>query len=127
MHKKLFILIILISMVFFPVCQKQEEQPRGGLEYPITEKVDQVDDYFGTQVADPYRWLEDDQAEDVKAWVQRQNELTFSYLENIPFRQKIRQRLNEVYDYMIIPDIQHRSELENIISFTRTTGCRINR
>jgi len=99
MHKKLFILIILISMVFFPVCQKQEEQPRGGLEYPITEKVDQVDDYFGTQVADPYRWLEDDQAEDVKAWVQRQNELTFSYLENIPFRQKIRQRLNEVYDY----------------------------
>ena len=99
MHKKLYILIILISMVFFPVCQKQEEQPRGGLEYPITEKVDQVDDYFGTQVADPYRWLEDDQAEDVKAWVQRQNELTFSYLENIPFRQKIRQRLNEVYDY----------------------------
>ncbi len=99
MHKRLFVLIILISMVFLPVCQKQGEQPRGGLEYPITDKVDQVDDYFGTQVADPYRWLEDDQAEDVKAWVERQNELTFSYLESIPFRQKIRQRLNEVYDY----------------------------
>jgi prolyl oligopeptidase len=99
MHKRLFIIFILISMVFFPVCQKQGEQPRGGFEYPITDKVDQVDDYFGTPVADPYRWLEDDQAEDVKAWVERQNELTFSYLENIPFRQKIRQRLNEVYDY----------------------------
>jgi prolyl oligopeptidase len=99
MRKKLFILIILISIVSLPVCQKQGEQSRGGLEYPVTKKVDQVDDYFGTQVADPYRWMEDDQSEDLKEWIQQQNELTFSYLENIPYRQKIQQRLNEVYNY----------------------------
>jgi prolyl oligopeptidase len=99
MNKKLFILILLISVAFLPVCQKQTERPQGRLEYPVSKKVDQVDDYFGTQVADPYRWMEDDQSEDLEEWIQQQNELTFSYLENIPFRQKIRQRLNEVYNY----------------------------
>ncbi len=99
MRKKFYILFILVSMAFLPVCQNQGEQPRGELQYPVTKKVDQVDEYFGTPVADPYRWMEDDQSEDIKEWIQQQNELTFSYLENIPFRQKIRQRLNEVYNY----------------------------
>ena len=96
MYKRTLILITFVCLVFIPVCKKGED---AELSYPITQKVDQVDDYFGTQVEDPYRWLEDDQAEDVKQWVQEQNKVTFSYLEKIPFREKIRQRLTEIYDY----------------------------
>lgn len=99
MRKKLFTLIILTSLVFLPVCQKQGEQPQDKLEYPVSKKVDQVDEYFGTQVADPYRWMEDDQSAEVKEWIEKQNNLTFPYIENIPFREKIRKRLNDVYNY----------------------------
>ncbi|MHB8094726.1 MAG: prolyl oligopeptidase family serine peptidase [Candidatus Aminicenantales bacterium] len=69
------------------------------MKYPTTKKVDQVDDYFGTKVADPYRWLEDDNAEEVKKWVEAQNAATFGYLGRIPFREKIRERLTEIYNY----------------------------
>jgi prolyl oligopeptidase len=72
---------------------------KGALTYPVTKKVDQVDDYFGTKVADPYRWLEDDNAEDVKAWVKAENEVTFAYLDQIPYRAKIRDRITELYNY----------------------------
>jgi prolyl oligopeptidase len=69
------------------------------LTYPATKKIDQVDDYFGTKVADPYRWLEDDNAADTKEWVQAENAVTFDYLRKIPFREKIRQRLTEIFNY----------------------------
>ena len=72
---------------------------KAALTYPETKKVDQVDDYFGTKVADPYRWLEDDNAEDVKAWVTQQNEVTFNYLDQIPFRDKLKDRITELYNY----------------------------
>jgi len=94
MHNKIFALIILLAIVFLPACQKQAQ-----LTYPVTNKVDQVDDYFGTEVADPYRWLEDENSEEVGQWVEEENKVTFSYLENIPFREKIRQRITEVYNY----------------------------
>jgi len=94
MHNKILAFIILLAIIFLPACQKQAK-----LTYPVTNKVDQVDDYFGTQVADPYRWLEDENSEEVKQWVEEQNKLTFSYLENIPFREKIRQRITDVYNY----------------------------
>jgi prolyl oligopeptidase len=98
MRKKLLVLIILLSFVFLPACQQQKEiQPAP--VYPVTQKGDQVDDYFGTKVADPFRWMEDDTAEEVKKWVEAQNKVTFGYLENIPFREKIRQRVTEVYNY----------------------------
>ncbi|PHI21739.1 S9 family peptidase [Lewinellaceae bacterium SD302] len=58
-----------------------------------------VEDYHGTEVADPYRWLEDDNAEDTKAWVKSQNETTFGYLEQIDFRQSIEDRLTELVNY----------------------------
>lgn len=69
------------------------------LTYPTTKKVEQTDVYFGTNVADPYRWLEDDNAADTKEWVTEQNKITFGYLEKIPFRQKIKERLLEIINY----------------------------
>ncbi len=69
------------------------------LTYPVTKKVNQIDEYFGTEIIDHYRWLEDENAEEVKAWVEEQNEVTFAYLENIPFREKIKERLSELYNY----------------------------
>ena len=69
------------------------------ITYPITEKGDQVDDYFGTEVKDPYRWLENESDEKVKEWIKAQNEVTFNYLSKIPFREKIRKRIKEIYNY----------------------------
>ena len=57
------------------------------LTYPTAKKVDQVDDYHGVKVADPYRWLEDTDSADTKDWVEAENKLTFSYLEKIPYRE----------------------------------------
>jgi prolyl oligopeptidase len=69
------------------------------MQYPESRKEEQIDDYFGTKVPDPYRWLEDDNAEEVLAWVKAQNELTFSYLEKIPFRQQLRDRYRQLFDF----------------------------
>jgi len=69
------------------------------IEYPVTKSVDVVDDYHGTQVADPYRWLEDDRAEETEAWVEAQNTVTFAYLNKIPQRKKIEKRLTELWNY----------------------------
>lgn len=71
------------------------------LVYPETKTVDQIDDYHGTQVSDPYRWLEQDvrESEEVAAWVEAQNELTFSYLKKLPGREAIEKRLTELWDY----------------------------
>ena len=69
------------------------------LTYPSTATGDQVDDYHGTRVADPYRWLEDTDAPATRAWIQAQNRLTFDYLDKIPARQAISRRLTELWDY----------------------------
>src|SRR5436190_14361459 len=66
---------------------------------PPTKKADVVDDYFGTKVADPYRWLEDDNAADTKAWVEAQNAVTFDYLGKIAGRAAIRSRLTTLWNY----------------------------
>ncbi|MDQ6653655.1 MAG: hypothetical protein M3Y84_13050, partial [Acidobacteriota bacterium] len=71
----------------------------GLIVYPETKKSDTVDDYFGTKVADPYRWLENDAAPEVADWVEKQNKVTFAYLEKIPFRQKIKDRLTQLFNY----------------------------
>src|SRR5689334_10501782 len=69
------------------------------LQYPATKKGDVKDDYNGTKVADPYRWLEDDNSEETKAWVKAQNKVTFDYLNALPDREKIRKRLEELWNY----------------------------
>ena len=69
------------------------------LTYPAAKKVEQVDDYHGTKVADPYRWLEDLDTADTKAWVEAQNRLTDAYLAEIPARRKIKERLTKLWNY----------------------------
>ncbi|MEH1837875.1 MAG: prolyl oligopeptidase family serine peptidase [Nostoc sp.] len=69
------------------------------LTYPSSYKSNQVDDYHGTLVADPYRWLEDPDSEETKAWIEAQNQVTFGYLKEIPTREKIKQRLTKLWDY----------------------------
>lgn len=69
------------------------------LEYPETRKGDQVDDYHGTKVADPYRWLEDDNSAETAKWVEAENKVTFGYLEKIPYRDDVKKRLEQLYNY----------------------------
>ena len=68
-------------------------------QYPATIRGDQVDDYHGTRVADPYRWLEELDSKATKEWVAAQNKVTFGYLENLPQRKKLRDRLEELWNY----------------------------
>jgi prolyl oligopeptidase len=69
------------------------------IQYPKTRTSDHVDDYHGVQVPDPYRWLEDDNSPETLEWIDNQNKLTFAFLETIPERERIRQRLTELWDY----------------------------
>jgi prolyl oligopeptidase len=69
------------------------------VKYPQTRKSDQVDDYFGTKITDPYRWLESLDTPETKAWVTAENEVTFGYLSQIPFRDKIRDRLTQMWNF----------------------------
>ena len=69
------------------------------LTYPPTKKVDVSDNYFGTTIADPYRWLEDDNSEETKNWVQQQNVVTSTYLSGIPYRDKVKSRLAVLWNY----------------------------
>jgi prolyl oligopeptidase len=95
MNKGLAALAVLATIIGVAGCAKETRS----VKYPVTKTVEQVDDYFGVKVPDPYRWLEDDNAAEVKEWVKAENEVTFGYLGKIPFREKIRARLTEIYDY----------------------------
>jgi prolyl oligopeptidase len=88
MIKKLFLLFLTFSLLGF-----------SQIKYPETKKVDVTDNYHGTLVADPYRWLEDDKSVETTAWVEEQNKITFDYLNKIPFREKIKNRLTEIFNY----------------------------
>ena len=69
------------------------------LSYPVTKKVEHVDTYHGETVADPYRWLEDENSPETAAWVEAQNKVTFAYLDRIPFRKELAARLEALYNY----------------------------
>lgn len=71
----------------------------GKLMYPVTKTVDHVDDYHGVKVADPYRWLEDPDSAETRAWVEAQNKVTYGYLGKIPARQAIKERLTKLWNY----------------------------
>ncbi len=80
-------------------CNTSEKKQPIALDYPVTKKVDTVDTYFGTDVPDPYRWLEDDRSPETEAWVKTQNDITFGYLDKIPFRDQLKERLEKVWNY----------------------------
>ncbi|HCS21144.1 MAG TPA: S9 family peptidase [Bacteroidetes bacterium] len=84
--------------LLLPACGGEDKKMEK-LQYPVTQKGDQVDVYFNDSVADPYRWLEDDRSPETADWVTRQNEFTFNYLKQIPYRDSIRKRLEVLYDY----------------------------
>jgi len=72
---------------------------QGDFNYPKAKKVDQVDNYHGTNVVDPYRWLEDDNSAETEQWVEAQNKLTANYLSTIPQRTAIKNRLTKLWNY----------------------------
>jgi prolyl oligopeptidase len=103
MQKIVFLLMLVLALYS---CQQgnntdvaSAKQESMKLEYPQTSKGEVVDEYHGKTVADPYRWLEVDTAEDVKDWVEAENKVTHGYLEQIPFREAIRERLENLLNY----------------------------
>ena len=94
----------------------------GSLAYPKAKTVDQVDDYHGVKVTDPYRWLEDTDSADTKSWVEEENKLTFGYLDQIPYRKSIRERMTKLWNFerFTVPQqqggryfYQHNNGLQN--------------
>ncbi len=93
------ILLITLIGLFIISCKKTETQNNVALKYPTTKKVDTVTNYFGTDLQDPYRWLEDDMSSETEAWVRAENEITFDYLSKIPYREELKQRLEKLWNY----------------------------
>ena len=87
-------ILVLIASGIFIIILHQNVPPE--LKYPVTATGDVVDTYFDTTISDPFRWLEDDHAEATKTWVTKQNAFTSSYMQKIPYRQKIEKRLTEI-------------------------------
>lgn len=81
------------------VFSAQAQTKKSPITYPETKKGTVTDTYFGTVIADPYRWLEDDRSEETGAWVKAQNEVTFNYLSQIPFRSQIKERMEKLWNY----------------------------
>ena len=69
------------------------------INYPETKKIDHVDTYFGEKIQDPYRWLEDDRSSETEAWVKAQNVVTYGYLEQIPYRNQLKARMEKLWNY----------------------------
>ncbi|WP_243473463.1 prolyl oligopeptidase family serine peptidase [Winogradskyella sp. MH6] len=96
--KKLLLITALLSIfVCLKLNAQQLIQPK--LQYPETKKINHVDTYFGEDVSDPYRWLEDDRSAETEAWVKSENQTTFGYLDNIPYREELKERLTKLWNY----------------------------
>ena len=87
-------LIIFCLIFLFISCDSNQRN-----NYHLTEKIPVTDDYFDTEVVDNYRWLEDDMSQETGNWVAKQNETTFDYLNEIPFREQLKNRLTDLWDY----------------------------
>ncbi len=89
-------------LIFGLACSKSKnivQKSNSMSNYPVTQKGSVVDAYFGTSIADPYRWLEDDLSKETEMWVDAQNAVTFDHLDNIPFRNDFKDRLQELWNY----------------------------
>jgi prolyl oligopeptidase len=110
---------LLLLVTVAPFLTRAADDAKTKITYPETKKVEVVDDYFGTKVPDPYRWLEDETSPETKAWVESQNRLTFAYLDKIPYREKLKARLTELYNYPRISAPFHRGDT---YFFTKNDG-----
>lgn len=90
------LIILSLIMTFISSCNNAD---KARIDYPVTKKDSVADTFFGTVVPDPYRWLEDDMSEETAGWVREQNEVTFGFLKKIPYREQIRARLEEMWNY----------------------------
>lgn len=90
---------ILTVTILTSSCKTEKDNSTMALDYPVTKKVDTITTYFGNEVPDPYRWLEDDMSEETAEWVNVQNNVTFGYLEQIPFRAQLKERLTKLWNY----------------------------
>ena len=90
---------IFITAILFSACNESTKTEPIAVKYHVTKKVDTIDNYFGTEVKDPYRWLEDDMSEETGNWVKAQNKVTFGYLDSIPFREELKERLLSLWNY----------------------------
>ena len=94
------ILIIAVVLSIFVSCKNETENLKTiTVNYPETKTVDTTNVFFGETVADPFRWLEDDKSEETKAWVKAQNKTTFAYLDHIPYRNELKERLTKLWNY----------------------------
>ncbi len=92
-------ILLPFLFVFSLLVSAQQNNENIKVNYIKTKKVDTVTNYFGTDVKDPYRWLEDDRSNETEAWVENQNEVTFNYLDQIPFREELKERLTALWNY----------------------------
>ena len=87
------------TSLFFVSCNVKTKTTAIKLNYPKTTKKPVIDTIFETKIIDNYRWLEDDKSEETKAWVKAENEVTFDYLSKIPYREELKNRLSELWNY----------------------------
>jgi prolyl oligopeptidase len=95
----LMLLFVFCTLALAMTLLAANKDAPPSLTYPKAKAVDQVDDYHGTKVADPYRGLEDTDSAETRAWVEEENKVTFHYLEQIPYRQAIHDRLKKLWNY----------------------------
>lgn len=95
--KRLTILTVVAITVLS--CKTETKKDPIVVNYPTTVKADSAQTYFGTEIKDPYRWLEDDRSLETEAWVKEQNKVTFGYLEKIPYRNDLKSRLEKIWNY----------------------------
>ncbi|SDS36147.1 prolyl oligopeptidase family serine peptidase [Winogradskyella sediminis] len=94
------LLLSALVLTFFVSCKNETETvKKTTINYPETHTIDTIDTYFGEDVKDPYRWLEDDRSDETEAWVKAQNEVTFGYLDQIPYREELKERLRKLWNY----------------------------
>ena len=84
------------------------------IAYPKTKTVNQVDEYFGVKVADPYRWLEDDNSAETAAWVEAENKVTQDYISKIPFRNALKEKMMKLQNYEIISGHRRKYAAERL-------------
>lgn len=96
---KLLATNVFLALALVACKQENTEQKTMTSQYPDTKTVDTTDTYFGEQVKDPYRWLEDDRSSETEDWVKRQNQATYAYLDKIPYRKELEKELKEMWNY----------------------------